>query len=60
MLLQLVALALTTIVKNTCLATSLTFEFECFISLIETHIPMINSWVAMASLLGIKELGKLD
>jgi hypothetical protein len=60
MLRQLVALALTPNVKITCLVTSLTFEFECFISCIKTHIPMINSWVVMASLLGIKELGKLD
>jgi hypothetical protein len=60
MLLQLVAFTFIAVVKIACLASSLTFEFDCFISCIETHILATNSWVVMASLLRIKELGKLD
>jgi len=60
MLLQLVAFPFTTIVKIACLASSLTFEFDCFVYCIKTHILATNSQVAMASLLRIKELSKLD
>jgi hypothetical protein len=55
MLLQLVAPTFTSTVKIACLAKSLTFEFDCFVFCIETHIPTTNSWVAMARLLGIKK-----
>lgn len=60
MLPQLVAPILTTCVKIACWATSLTFEFDCFVFYIKTHIPTTSSWVAMGSLLGIKESCKLD
>jgi len=59
MLLQLIAPIVITDVKIACLATSLTFEFDCFVFYIETHIPAISSWIVMASLLRIKKSNKL-
>jgi hypothetical protein len=58
MLLYLNAPTHITTVKIMCMVTSLTFELELLVSCKETHIPVTNSLVIIASFLGIKNFGK--